>query len=248
MDALRVCMDPSAATARIGIVGATQGAPAAPARGARRRYEYGGSESGMPQGSGLARETPRDLPPRLASGCRRLGLVSALCCLAATAVAEPTPLPKRTLAIGILAHDRGFAADKHESGVDLNLEVLFAPLDFAGSPRPHLGATLNFAGDTSVAYAGVSFPAFERAAWFTDLLLSAAIHDGPLHKDPAGCDAYSNCGYGIRVMPRFGVEAGYRLPGEAALSLYYDHMSHKWIIGGENEGLDHIGIRYRRPY
>ncbi len=25
------------------------------------------------------------------------------------------------------------------------------------------------------------------------------------------------------------------------------HMSHKWIIGGENEGLDHIGLAICAP-
>lgn len=175
-------------------------------------------------------------------------LALALGLFAVSALAEPTTRNGRSVAIGILAHDRGFAADDHENGVDLNLEMLFAPLGSANSLRPHLGTTLNFTGDTSMAYAGVSFRAIEYAPWFADLLLSAAIHDGPLHKDPVGCDLYSDCGYGVRIMPRFGVELGYRLHGEAAFTFYYDHMSHKWIIGGENEGLDHIGVRYHHPY
>lgn len=96
--------------------------------------------------------------------------------------------------------------------------------------------------------AAVSFTAFEAAPWFADLLFSAAIHDGPLHKDPVRCDLYSDCGYGIRVVPRFGFEVGYQLRHETTISLYYGHMSHKWIIGGENEGLEHIGVRYLRTY
>lgn len=161
---------------------------------------------------------------------------------------EPAADAARLLAVGLFAHDRGFASDNHENGVDLNLEMLFAPLDLLGAPRPHLGATLNFIGDTSIAYAGLSFQSFDRGPWFADLLLGAAVHDGPLHKDPVGCDLYSDCGFGIRVVPRFGFEAGYRLGPDTAVSLYYDHMSHKWLIGGENEGLEHLGVRYRRPY
>ncbi len=155
---------------------------------------------------------------------------------------------KRALAIGVIAHDRGPAGDHHEDGIDLNLEVLFAPVGLAGTLRPHLGVTLNFVGDTSIAYAGLSFRVRETRQWFADLLLSVAVHDGPLHKDPVGCRLYSDCGFGIRVMPRFGVEIGYRLSPAASVSLFVDHMSHKWIIGGENEGLDHIGLRYMRPY
>jgi len=154
----------------------------------------------------------------------------------------------RLLAVGILAHDRGFASDHHEDGVDLNLERLFAPLNLRGSPRPHIGFTLNFMGDTSMAYAGLSFRYRETTNWFVDLLLSAAVHDGPLHKDPEDCQRYSDCGFGIRVMPRLGLEVGYRVSPDAFITLLYDHMSHKGIIGGENEGIDHIGLRYSWPY
>jgi lipid A 3-O-deacylase len=161
--------------------------------------------------------------------------------------AEPAD-GRRILAIGVFAHDSGPTSDHHEDGVDLNLEVLFAPLDILSSPRPHLGATLNFEGDTSIAYGGLSLRLLEQARWFSDLFVGAAIHDGPLHKDPVGCDLDSDCGYGIRVMPRFGLEAGYRLSSDASVSLYLDHMSHNWLIGGENEGLDHAGVRYLRSY
>jgi lipid A 3-O-deacylase len=177
-----------------------------------------------------------------------LGLAMAIGLPAPAQAAEPAGDGRRILAIGVFAHDRGFASDEHENGVNLNLEVLFTPLDLPGSPRPHLGTTLNFQGDTSIAYAGLSFRLREQVTWFFDFLLGAAVHDGPLHKDPVGCDLYSDCGFGIRIMPRIGLEAGYRVSPDAAVSLYFDHMSHKWIIGGENEGLEHIGLRYWRPF
>lgn len=155
---------------------------------------------------------------------------------------------RRTLAVGIIAHDRGPWGDHHESGVDLNFELLFAPMDVSGTLRPHLGATLNFTGDTSMAYAGFSIRAYDGRPWFADLLLSLAVHDGPLHKDPVGCQVYSDCGFGVRVMPRFGLEVGYRLNPVDAVTLFIDHMSHKYVIGGENEGLDHIGVRFLRSF
>lgn len=160
---------------------------------------------------------------------------------------------ERTLAIGIIAHDRGPGSDRHENGVDLNFEIQFAPLTFRLPVRemplrPHLGATLNLTGDTSMAYAGLSARFHEQAKWFGDLMLSIAVHDGPLHKDPTGCSLYSDCGFGVRMMPRFGLEIGYRTGRGTAVSLFVDHMSHKWVIPGENEGLDHIGLRYLRPY
>ena len=177
-----------------------------------------------------------------------LGLGLAIGLSTPALATEPAGAGERMLAIGVFAHDRGFASDDHENGVDLNLEVLFAPLDLLGSPRPHLGTTLNFVGDTSTVYAGLGFQFIEHAPWFVDLLLGVAAHNGPLHKDPLECDLYSDCGYGIRLVPRFGLEAGYRVSPDASVSLYYSHMSHKWIIGGENEGLEHVGLRYRRPF
>ena len=147
-------------------------------------------------------------------------------------------------AIGVFAHDRGPTSDRHEDGIDLNLEVQFAPLRIMGAPRPHLGLTANFEGETSVAYAGLSFRLRETPQWFIDGLLGVALHNGPLHKDPVRCQLYSDCGYGIRVLPRFGLELGYRISPAGSVSLFYDHMSHKWIVAGENEGLDHIGLRY----
>lgn len=155
---------------------------------------------------------------------------------------------ERTLAIGVLAHDHGPFSDHNEDGVDLNLEVQFAPLAFPGSPRAHLGVTANFAGETSAAYAGLGFRLHEQPKGFVDALLGVAVHNGPLHKDPVRCDLYSDCGFGTRFLPRLGLEAGYRIGPHATVSLLYDHMSHKWIVSGENEGIDHIGLRYLRAF
>jgi lipid A 3-O-deacylase len=160
--------------------------------------------------------------------------------LAAESSLDASPI----IAIGVLGHDQGPASDHNEHGIDLNVEAQFAPLDFFGSPRPRLGATLNFIGDTSVAYAGLTFPLYTHSRWFLDGSINAAVHNGPLHKDPVSCQLYSDCGFGSRVLPLFGVDVGYRLNDRSAVSLYYDHMSHKWVLSGENEGIDHIGLRY----
>jgi hypothetical protein len=179
----------------------------------------------------------------------RTGAILGLAMAAGLAAAAPSQdRPAPVLAIGVLAHDQGPFSDHNEDGVDLNLEAQFAPLDFPGSPRPHLGATANFDGETSAAYGGLSFRLHESSRWYADAFLGVALHDGPLHKDPTRCDLYSDCGFGSRLLPRLGGEIGYRIRQGASLSLFLDHMSHKWVIGGENEGLDHIGLRYIWPY
>ncbi len=177
-----------------------------------------------------------------------LGLTLIGCFQAPAQAKELTRNEQWIWAVGVIAHDRGPTSDRHEDGVDLNLEIQFAPLSILGAPRPHLGLTANFEGDTSVVYGGLSFRLRETPLWFVDGLLGLTAHNGPLHKDPVRCQLYSDCGYGIRVLPRFGLELGYRVSSDASVSLFYDHMSHKWIVAGENEGLDHVGVRYLRAY
>lgn len=162
--------------------------------------------------------------------------------------AEPATTSSPRILIGVLAHDQGPASDHHEHGIDLNLEAQFAPLNIMGKPRPHIGATLNFNGDTSVAYAGLTFPIVQTGRWLLEGAISAAVHDGPLHKDAQSCQNNSDCGFGSRILPRGSLELGYRLNAQSAVTVFYDHMSHKGIIGGENEGIDHIGLRYRRDF
>ncbi len=162
--------------------------------------------------------------------------------------AEPAKQPERIVAAGILLHDSGPFSDHHENGVDLSLELQFAPLSIWGAPRPHLGISPNFQGETSVAYAGLGFRLRETSRWFVDGILGVAVHNGPLHKDPVNCQLYSDCGYGTRFLPRLGLEVGYRINPAASVSVLFDHMSHKWIVAGENEGLDHVGVRYLRAY
>jgi len=169
------------------------------------------------------------------------------------------------LVFGLFLHDRGPASDRHESGVDPNWEIQLKPPDWKywkwiGSPVPMAGMTPNFNGDTSVFYAGLGYE-FSLSNRFTDRLtnnltknlfvsggLSAALHNGPLHKNKFGCREDSDCGFGYRVLPRLNIELGSYFWGNQGLSLFYDHMSHKGILPGENEGIDHIGIRYHLKF
>lgn len=170
---------------------------------------------------------------------------------------------------GLMLHDRGPASDRHENGVDPNWELQFNPPGWKfwrriGAPYPTVGMTPNFNGHTSAFYAGITYE-LGLSNSFTDPLtydltkrlfvaagLSAALHNGPLHKNPLGCEERSDCGFGYRVLPRLNIELGVKFRQLHGISLFYDHMSHKGVLPGENEGIDHIGIRYhysfnRRP-
>lgn len=164
---------------------------------------------------------------------------------AATAAArEASPL----LLLGVSAHDPGLLSDRQEKGADLNVEVLFTPLFVAGMPRPHLGASLSLDGGTSVAYAGLTFPLHDSRRWFGNGFVGGALHDGPLRKAPAPCGTDGDCGFGTRLLPRLGLEWGYYLSGETAISLYFDYLSSGLLRNGEHEDIDHLGLRYRRPF
>jgi len=54
-----------------------------------------------------------------------------------------------------------------------------------------------------------------------------ALHNGPLHKDPVRCHLYSDCGYGTRFLPRFGLEVGYRISPDASVSLFYTSPAYR---------------------
>ena len=174
--------------------------------------------------------------------------------------APSEPLVRKTV-FGVLLHDRGPFSDRHESGVDPNWELQFNPPKWAawrwlGSPNPMLGVTPNFTGDTSAFYAGLNYEWSLSNRWTDELTLnltkhlfvgaslSAALHNGPLHKNKLRCKEESDCGFGYRVLPRLGFEVGGYFTATQGLSIFYDHMSHKGVLPGENEGVDHIGIRY----
>jgi len=162
---------------------------------------------------------------------------------------------------GLLLHDRGPFSDRHEGGVDLHWELqLIQPSwqawRWLGSPNPMFGLTPNFNGDTSVFYGGLSYEFSLSNRWTDELTanltrylfltgsLSVALHNGPLHKEEVGCRERSDCGFGYRALPRLAFEVGTYLGEKHGISLFYDHMSHKGLLPGENEGIDHIGIRY----
>ena len=174
------------------------------------------------------------------------------------------PLVRKTI-FGLFIHDRGPTSDKHEGGVDPNWEIQLNGPDWKlwrwiGSPFPMVGLTPNFNGDTSVLYGGLTYELslsnrltdeFTRNLTknlFVAGSVGLALHNGPLHKNKSDCEHHSDCGFGYRVLPRLSGEIGTKFWHNHGLSLFYDHMSHKGILPGENEGIDHLGIRYHYTF
>lgn len=174
---------------------------------------------------------------------------------------EPKPWVRK-VAFGLLAHDIGPISDNKEKGLDPNWEIQFNPPEWrwwrwVGSPSFMAGATPNFNGDTSEYYAGFAWQVslssnfldnltndFSKRLWVSGGL-SAAVHTGPLKKDVTGCRLDNDCGFGTRVLPRLQLEIGATFWKNHGLSFFGDHMSGGRAFGGsQNEGIDHIGLRY----
>lgn len=159
-----------------------------------------------------------------------------------------------SLSVGVLAHDYGPISDRHENGIDPNLEVQFRRpgrtwWQAIGAPYPHLGVTPNLSHDTSVLFAGITYALDLHQRAFAEIGLGIALHDGPLHaEDRIACEQDSDCGFGSRLLPRFSLELGVRLDRERSVTLFFDHISHLGYLDDENEGIDHLGLRYRIRY
>lgn len=144
--------------------------------------------------------------------------------------------------LGWLAHDIDAVSFNREHGSDVNAEVLFHSPDIdliriIGSPFPHLGVTLNTQGDTSKAYAGLTWRWSLPENFFFETMLGGAVHDGKLD-----LDAEDRKALGSRVLFRLGAAVGYQISEHINISLMFDHISNAYLKEA-NEGLDTLGIR-----
>jgi len=131
-----------------------------------------------------------------------------------------------------------------EGGLDLTGEVLFDPwhcehapdwFDSLAAPRPHIGFALNTAGDTSLAYAGLTWDFALTGPFFAEASISGAVHDGPL-------DTEGRASYGCRLNFRETAGLGIEVSPSWRLLLSVDHMSNADLCG-RNRGLTNVGLR-----
>ena len=149
--------------------------------------------------------------------------------------------------IGSLGHDVGFLGDNIEHGPDLNLEMLFTPPDLLaviGSPRPHIGADINVAGETSDAYAGLTWGIsliqnlFSPDDYiFAQGSLGGAYQDGYTSTAPRG-----RKDLGSPVLFRESAEIGYQITPAISISAILDHISNA-NLANHNAGITSAGGR-----
>jgi lipid A 3-O-deacylase len=152
------------------------------------------------------------------------------------------------ITFGVLAHDIGLFDEHVESGADINFEALFTSPDFLGligSPRPHLGGSVNTAGNTSVGYFGLTWgiTLLENLlaagdGVFANGSLGGALQNGYISTAPPGRKTL-----GSTALFRESLELGYRMTPTLSVSAYLDHMSNA-NLAPQNAGLTDAGMRF----
>lgn len=142
---------------------------------------------------------------------------------------------------GLLYHDVGIVSASTEEGADVNFEVLFAApafLEILFSPRPHLGASINTAGDTSQVYGGLTWGLDLWSGLFVEVALGGSVHNGELDADKSDRNDL-----GCRILFREALELGWRFAEHHSISIMADHISNAGLCS-DNDGQDTAGLRY----
>jgi lipid A 3-O-deacylase len=177
----------------------------------------------------------------------RSAVRTALLLIAAPTVAAAQTQIVDEFKFGVLAHDIGLFDHHVESGADINFEMLFTPPDFLGiigSPRPHLGGSLNTSGNTNSGYFGLTWGItliqnlFRSGdGVFLNGSLGGALQDGHTNSAPPGRKEL-----GSTALFRESVELGYQLTPTVSVSGFVDHMSNA-NLAPHNAGLTDAGAR-----
>jgi hypothetical protein len=161
---------------------------------------------------------------------------------AATALAGvAVPASAGELFGGVYAHDVKLPTDLSgiETGADLMVGyrggAIAKPLGAA--LQPYIFGALNTAGDTSYAAVGLSARLGRKI--FIRPGLGIAIHNGSAGK----VFRTDKIAFGSRVLfePELGV--GTQINSRLSIEASWVHMSHAQLFGGENPGIDNLGVR-----
>jgi lipid A 3-O-deacylase len=177
-----------------------------------------------------------------------LGIAAALALVPTRAAAQANLVDE--VKVGALSHDVGFLTHHVEGGADINLEVLFVSpdlLSLIGSPRPHIGADVNTAGNTSDGYFGLTWgwtllpSLFGGGAVFANGSLGGAVQDG-FTGTKASVAPPGRKLLGSEVLFRESAELGYQITPIVSISAILDHISNA-NLAPRNAGITSAGAR-----
>jgi lipid A 3-O-deacylase len=203
---------------------------------------------GLSPGVGMAQAPAPSTapPPTLVPPPAASGVTFGFAPLPANPNAMPGQIVDEVKA-GLLAHDVGFLGDHTERGFDVDLEMLFTSPDLLailGSPRPHIGADINTAGDTSDVFAGLTWGIsliqnlFRPGdAIYLTGSLGGAYQDGYIDNAP---DKRKKMG--SPILFRESAELGYQVTPTISIGALVDHISNA-NLGQHNAGITSAGAR-----
>lgn len=150
--------------------------------------------------------------------------------------------PRHELRGGIMYHD----TMNRESGIDINAEYLskYAAFQFTipgvnmrTALRPHIGGSLNTAGDTSFIYGGYSLTIDLTSRFFIEGSFGGMAHNG-VHVSPD----QSRLSLGCNVMFRESASVGFRVTDHFNVSAMIEHGSNAGMCEANN-GITNAGVR-----
>jgi len=143
---------------------------------------------------------------------------------------------------GLHIHDVDTVLTKggFERGVDFQIGwrgERIGALRAIGAPAPHAFISVNSAGDTNFAAAGLSWKIGQRL--YLRPGVGIAIHD----RSSRVVAGNRRIDFGSRILfePELGI--GYRLSDRVALEASWIHLSHAQLLSRQNPGLDNFGVR-----
>lgn len=183
-------------------------------------------------------------------GCLSMALVSASWPVLAQDFKDTGPLGLDEVRLGIHSHAAYHTFlpltpwnFRFDDVSDISGDLIFETPDWdfmtwLGSPRPLIGATLNFSGKESLIYAGLNWhwQVFDTP-FYLEGTFGAAAHNGYLDGAPAGM---RNLGCRVNFYEVFGI--GANLGENVTATLTYEHTSNAGLCE-RNQGLSNFGVR-----
>jgi hypothetical protein len=158
------------------------------------------------------------------------------------ALAAPAAAQAGEVFGGVYVHDVDTFLTKggFEDGADLQVGwrgERITGLGAIGGPSPYAFASVNSAGDTNYAAAGLSWkiggPLYVRPG------IGIAIHDGPERRVRNG----RRVDLGSRVLFEPELAVGYELNEQVSVEASWVHLSHAQLFSRQNAGMDNFGLR-----
>lgn len=160
--------------------------------------------------------------------------------LMACMLAGATPAHAGELFGGVYLHDIDSPLTKSgiEKGVDVQLGYRW---DRIGKTplQPYLFGAVNTAGETHYAAAGISAKFGRRL--FVRPGIGLAIHSGDTRNFEDPFDDDVEFGNRLLFAPEVGV--GYQVDDRLSIEASLVHLSHGQLFGGQNPGIDNVGVR-----